>query len=98
MSAFQSYAGVYEFAGARFLWRCYATVRVYEVRNREHRPHPPAPAGKKWIWKEIDHHGREAGCLVDGQVTDFSQILLHVEPEPRRQPQIIPFASEAAAL
>ena len=82
MSAFQPYAGAYEFGGETFSWRCYATARVYEIRPLAHAPLPAAPTGRKWI--EPLHKGRQlpACCLVDEAVAEFSQILMQVNPRP----------------
>lgn len=81
MSAFQSYAGAYEFRGGRFTWRCYATARVYGVRRAEHAPLPFAPDGKKWVRQPPHHHAPDVAWLVDATVEEFSQILLQVEPD-----------------
>jgi hypothetical protein len=82
MSAFQPYAGAYEFDGGEFAWRCYATARVYEVRLGEHAPFPSAPRGRKWVLPERQHKEPDVVCLVDESVGEFSRILLQVEPRP----------------
>lgn len=79
MSAFQAYAGDYECDGAAFSWRCYATARVYEIRRADQAPFPRAPKGRKWISPERQDYEQQVGCLVDDDVTDFSQILLQVQ-------------------
>ncbi len=79
MSAFQAYAGDYEFAGDAFNWRCYATARVYEIRRVDHAPFPKAPRGRKWISPAQQDYEQPVGCLVDESVNDFSQILLQVQ-------------------
>lgn len=81
MSAFQAYAGAYEFAGSSYAWRCYATARVHEVRPSEHGPFPEAPAGRKWLTTPRQNYEPAAGFLVDATVEDFSQILLQVQPQ-----------------
>src|ERR1700761_5989433 len=82
MSAFQSYAGAYEFRGGRFIWRCYATARVYGVRRADHAPFPQPAEGKTWLQQpRAPHHSIEVAWLVDQGVEDFSQILLQVEPD-----------------
>lgn len=83
MSAFQSYAGAYEFDGGDFAWRCYSTARVYEVRRSEHAPFPCPPTGRKWVLPERSRHAPDVVCLVDEAVEEFSQILLQVEATPR---------------
>lgn len=87
MSAFQSYAGAYEFDGCDFAWRCYATTRVYEVRRSEHTPFPSALSGRKWVLSERTRLAPDVVCLVDETVDEFSQILLQVEEMPRLSPQ-----------
>jgi len=82
MSAFQSYAGAYEFDGGDFAWRCYATARVYEVRRSEHAPFPHAPVGRKWVLAERQHGGADVACLVDEAIGEFSQILMQVAAMP----------------
>jgi len=79
MSAFQAYAGAYEFDGGAFSWRCYATARVYEVRQRGHAPLPRAPHGRKWVAPVQQAYEQAVECLVDDTVEEFSQILLQVE-------------------
>lgn len=87
MSAFQAYAGAYEFEGGAYAWRCYATARIHEVRRREHGPLPRPPHGRKWVsaadLSPARHAAPEVSCLVDETVEEFSQILLQVQPEPR---------------
>ena len=83
MSAFQSYAGAYDFDGGEFAWRCYSTARVYEVRLGDHAPLPNAPAGQKWVLAERTRNAPDVVCLVDETVSEFSQILLQVEAMPR---------------
>lgn len=80
MSAFSAYDGAYEFDGAQYRWRCYATARVHEMRKGEHGPFSRPPKGKKWISVK----GRRASdptlnLLLDEGVTDFSQMLTQVE-------------------
>ncbi len=84
MSAFQAYAGAYEFGGASYNWRCYATARVYDARKQEHGPFPPAPQGRKWI-AVSDGRATDLALswLIDEDTADFSQILVQVEPEKR---------------
>lgn len=86
MSAFQAYAGAYEFAGRFYGWRCYATARVYEVRQKRHAPLPSAPRGRKWVGPSREACEADVACLVDETVEEFSQILLQVAPEPRTEP------------
>ena len=81
MSAFQAYAGNYEFGGEAFNWRCYATVRVHAVRQQEHGPFPTAPIGRKWIWRSPMHGEPTVGWLVDDQAYEFSHILLQIQPQ-----------------
>lgn len=88
MSAFQAYAGAYEFDGGAYAWRCYATARIHEVRRREHGPPPPPPQGRKWVApaRQSLASGDKApdvSCLVDETVDEFSQILLQVQPQLR---------------
>ena len=83
MSAFQSYAGAYEFDGGDFAWRCYSTTPVYEVRRSEHAPFPSAPNGRKWVLPDQSRHSPDVACLIDAAVEEFSQILLQVEATPR---------------
>jgi len=78
MSAFQAYAGAYEFAGDSYGWRCYATARVYEVRQKRHAPLPSAPEGRKWVAPPREAYEPDVACLVDASVQEFSQILLQV--------------------
>jgi len=80
MSAFQAYAGAYEFGGESFAWRCYATTRIHAVRRRDHGPFPAATGGRKWVWQAPLHHEPEVAWLVDEGVDEFSQILLQVQP------------------
>ena len=91
MSAFQAYSGAYEFAGSSYGWRCYATARVYEVRQTGHAPLPCAPQGHKWMAPPRKAYEPDVACLVDATVEEFSQILLQVEAERR------PEAETAAA-
>ena len=88
MSAFQCYAGAYEFGGGDFAWRCYATARVYDVRRSEHAPFPGPPSGCKWVLPAPRNHAPDVACLVDEAVEDFSQILLQVEPRAEVSPQL----------
>jgi hypothetical protein len=81
MSAFQAYAGVYEFGGEAFNWRCYATIRVHAVRPREHGPLPKPPLGRKWVWQRPLYHEPDVGWLVDDGAEGFSHILLQIEPQ-----------------
>lgn len=98
MSAFQSYAGAYEFRGGRFTWRCYATTRVYGVRSADHGPLPKAPEGKKWIRLSPHQHGAaEVGWLVDETVVEFSQILLQVQPDALTSLRVAANAERATA-
>jgi hypothetical protein len=82
MSAFQSYAGAYEVEGAHYSWCCYATARVYEVREEAQGPLPAAPDGKKWS-RPIDSRSQRPSLswLVDEATSEFSQILLQLAPE-----------------
>lgn len=86
MSAFQAYAGAYEFQGEAFAWRCYATARVHAVRKPEHTPFPAPASGLKWVWRSSSRHEPELAWLVDHDVDDFSLILAQVDakPAPRR--------------
>jgi len=86
MSAFQAYAGAYEHEGDLFRWRCYATTRVHDLRRTDHCPLPPAPEGRTWMLQKPDRKAAAVAWLVDQSVTEFSQILLQVEPaaEPAR--------------
>ncbi|CAN7398554.1 hypothetical protein LJR219_002476 [Phenylobacterium sp. LjRoot219] len=87
MSAFQAYAGAYEFDGGAYAWRCYATARIHEIRRREHGPPPPPPTGRKWVAPARQgpdcSNGQDVSCLVDEAVDEFSQILLQVQPQAR---------------
>ena len=83
MSAFQAYAGAYEYDGASFGWRCYATARVYAIRHSAHAPFPAPPQGRKWIFPAQQDYKQVVGCMVDEAVEDFSQILLQVTPPPQ---------------
>jgi hypothetical protein len=85
MSAFQAYSGAYEFAGNSYGWRCYATARVYEVRQKRHAPLPSAPHGRKWVAPPREAYEADVTCLVDATVEEFSQILLQVEAEGRAE-------------
>jgi hypothetical protein len=79
MSAFQPYAGEYEYGGGTVRWRCYATAPVHGVRPAEHRPFPSAPQGQKWLNPAEGRRQPAVACLVDETVTEFSQILLQIE-------------------
>ena len=81
MSAFQAYAGEYEYGDQSFSWRCYATARVHAVRRREHAPFPKAPSGRKWLWQSPLHHEPEVGWLVDETAEGFSHILLQIQQQ-----------------
>jgi hypothetical protein len=81
MSAFQPYAGAYEFDGGAYGWRCYATARVYEIRSGAHAPFPRPPQGRKWVAAPRKTYEPDAVCLVDEAVEEFSQILLQVQPD-----------------
>jgi len=85
MSAFQAYSGAYEFAGSSYGWRCYATARVYEVRQKRHAPLPSAPQGRKWVAPPREAYEPDVACLVDATVEEFSQILLQVESGRRTE-------------
>ena len=73
MSAFQAYSGAYEFAGSSYGWRCYATARVYEVRQNRHAPLPSAPQGRKWVAPPRAAYDPDVACLVDAAVEEFSR-------------------------
>lgn len=83
MSAFQAYAGAYEFEGGAFAWRCYATARIHEIRRREHGPPPPPPQGRKWVSPACQGFEQDVSCLVDETVEEFSQILLQIQAAQR---------------
>jgi hypothetical protein len=87
MSAFQAYSGAYEFAGISYGWRCYATARVYEVRQKRHSPLPSAASGRKWVAPPREAYEPDVACLVDASVEEFSQILLQVAAERRAEVQ-----------
>lgn len=78
MAAFRSYAGAFTDAGETYRWNCYATSPVYEVRSEGHSL-PEAPVGRKWV-KKPRHAGGgpELAVLVDGETTDFSQMLTQI--------------------
>jgi hypothetical protein len=100
MSAFQAYAGAYEFAGSDYCWQCYATVRVHEVRQSGHWPFPEAPAGRKWLTAPRQNYEPAVGFLVDVTVEEFSQILLQVQPQSQpieRMPERRAEGASAAA-
>jgi hypothetical protein len=80
MSAFQAYAGAYDFDGGSYSWRCYATARVYAIRKSEHTPFPTAPEGLKWVTPARQE--QQVDCLVEDGVGEFSQILLQVQAQP----------------
>lgn len=81
MAAFQAYAGAYGHAGQLYDWKCYATARVYEVRQGEHAPLPQAPQGRVWVSAAADGRGGPpVACLLDGTATEFSHILLQIRP------------------
>lgn len=86
MSAFQAYAGGYEFEGVPYAWRCYATVRVHAIRSLDHGPFPRPPEGLKWTAPVQQQHERQVACLLDEGVVDFSLILLQVQQ--RAQPAL----------
>ena len=78
MAAFQSYAGAFTDEGETFRWTCYATCPVYEVRSGA-QALPSPPAGRKWVRKsQTAQGGREVAVLVDGETTDFSQMLTQI--------------------
>lgn len=89
MSAFQPYAGEDEYDGGMIRWRCYATARVHGVHPAEDQPLPRPPKGKKWLRPAEGRRNSVVACLVDEHVTEFSQILLQIEPRG--------FAAEAAS-
>lgn len=78
MSAFQPYAGEYESAGGTIRWRCYATARVHGVRPAD-KPLPNPPLGTKWLTPAEGRREPAVACLVDEDVTEFSQILLTID-------------------
>jgi hypothetical protein len=88
MSAFQAYAGAYEFGDEAFSWRCYATIRVHAVRRQEHAPFPPAPSGRKWLWLSPMHAEPAVGWLVDDSADEFSHILLQITPQAARSERL----------
>lgn len=96
MSAFQAYAGAYEFDGGAFGWRCYATARVYEIRSGEHAPFPKPPQGRKWVAPPRQDYEPDVSCLVDEAVEEFSQILLQVQPHPEAAARPAQRRAEAA--
>lgn len=100
MSAFQAYTGAYDFAGSSYGWRCYATTRVYQIRESGHGPFPQAPTGRKWLIQPRQNYEPAVGCLVDEIVEDFSQILLqvqpHAQPAARTAERLAEVASAAA--
>jgi hypothetical protein len=97
MSAFQPYTGAYEFAGSAFGWRCYATARVYEVRQSGHGPFPEAPQGRKWLSAPRPNYEPAVICLVDATVADFTQILLQVQPLSQPAPRAAERHAEVAS-
>jgi len=79
MSAFQPYAGEYDYGGGTVRWRCYATAPVHGVLPAENRPLPSPPQGQKWLNPAEGPRRAPFACLVDETVTEFSQILLQME-------------------
>lgn len=80
MSAFKAYGGAYEHEGRPFIWRCYATARVLEVRASAHIPKSKPPRGFKWVRRSRHKGDEEFGWLVEAPTDGFSHILLQVEP------------------
>jgi hypothetical protein len=78
LAAFRPYAGAFTWEGETYRWNCYATCPVYEVRGYAHSL-PEPQLGRKWV-----HKPRTAGddpefaVLVDGETTDFSQMLTQI--------------------
>lgn len=82
MAAFQPYAGAFTDGGETYRWNCYATCPVYEVRGHAHTL-PEPPAGRKWVSKPRHAgDGPELAVLVDGETTDFSQMLTQITAAP----------------
>jgi hypothetical protein len=79
VSAFQSYAGAYEFCGKEVRWRCYANARLHGLRRADHAPLPAAPNGKKWLSLARDRVDPDVKVLVDQDVEEISQILLRID-------------------
>jgi hypothetical protein len=88
MSAFQAYAGAYEFEGQAFAWRCYATTRVYAVRRVEHAPAAMASPGRRWLWRSSGRHEPDVAWLVDEDAHEFSHILLQIFPQTARRERL----------
>lgn len=100
MSAFQAFAGAYEFAGKSYSWQCYATVRIHEIRQFGHAPFPSTPTGRKWLAAPRQPYEPDVRFLVDMSVEEFSQILLQVQPHSppaARPPERRGEAASAAA-
>jgi hypothetical protein len=100
MSAFSAYDGAYEFNGDQYSWRCYATARVHELRKGDHAPFPKPPAGKKWITVRGRRQSDQTlTLLLDESITDFSQMLVQIEPRTfarsERSERTIPAALSA---
>jgi hypothetical protein len=79
MPAFQPYAGAFLDGGESYRWSCYATRPVYEVRTFDAEL-PEPPTGRKWVTRrQHGQSGPQVAILVDGETTDFSQMLAQVE-------------------
>jgi hypothetical protein len=83
MSAFVGYDGVYKHQDETFIWRCYATARVYDMRCGDHAPLPPAPVRKRWASARHRRFEKPVAFLVDEGVTEFSQMLVQVLGEAK---------------
>jgi hypothetical protein len=78
MPAFQPYAGVYDDGRELYRWSCYATCRVYEVREIDDSL-PAPPGGRKWVAKrQHGQSGAHLALLVDGPTSEFSHMLAQV--------------------
>jgi hypothetical protein len=83
MSAFLGYEGVYEHHDETFIWRCYATAPVYDVRRADHAPLPDATPHRHWVHAAHRRFEKPVAFLVDGGVSDFSQMLVQVVAQPK---------------
>jgi hypothetical protein len=82
LTAFQAYTGDFTDDGETYRWNCYATCPVYEVRSHAH-PLPEPSNGRKWVRKsQSAGRGQAFAVLVDGETTDFSQMLTQVTAAP----------------
>lgn len=78
MAAFRPYSGGFIQQGEEFLWSCYATAKVFELRAFDDAV-PAAGPGRKWVPEPANSARTPAFmAMVACDAGEFSQILCQV--------------------